>query len=257
MPIVQSPQFPQKTWSKQGKGYVDQWHGTVSEVDALEFFIGSECPFAPSLALDGVRTYPDVSGTRKYIDYTYLPREVVIETTVDTNKPVFTCDIGTLEKPLETHVNSSGVSDYLRKWNYYLAIRNGVSSPAFWGTDNATTDSTANDRGNYQWVKELSEVDTSVIGKNFWFKNKTKPGQESYILPSPVVSATYFYSNKLKANKTLQNVGKLSTPAETYGRVGGAWLIMSGSVRKDGRKYVVDLKYQWADKWDTDLYASV
>jgi hypothetical protein len=78
---------------------------------------------------------------------------------------------------------------------------------------------------------------------------------DSYVIPAPIVSATTYYTQANRAGQAAAKVGKISTPAQTYGVSGGAWLVMSAGVADDSGLYRVDLKYQWAPKWDTDIYS--
>ena len=98
----------------------------------------------------------------------------------------------------------------------------------------------------------------SVEGNGKWWKleDRTKPEIESFVLPSPVIQERKHYKSKKSASTAASTVGKIETPDETYGKTGGQWLVMSATVQRDGKRYLVEKMYQWANSWDSDLYAS-
>lgn len=246
--LIQETGFEQRSYGRSGKQIVDRWHGEYADViKQTAYTLGMVCPYDPLLTLNDIKISPDISRTRGIIDLTYNSADGGGDIP-DTNKNIWTLSNGTLEKALETHPS------YLKKWNHNLAVKNGTSKPAWFDTDNNTTDSTSGATSTYQWVKDFSEVDVSQIGKNYAKYLKIKPGIESYIVPSPVVEGTLYYSQAERCYLIAAHVGKKVTPSVTFGITGGEWLLMSASVSRENGKWKATVSCQWAQSWDSTLY---
>jgi len=155
----------------------------------------------------------------------------------------YVLDNGTFERPLETKTG------YLTRWNYRLAAKAGVNStPGWWSTatDTTLTDAFAVD---YAWVKDDPPSEWKIL------EEKTKPGQEAYYVPTPVVNARIWYTDKEAANAIASDVGTRVAPADVFGIVGGEWLVTSARLNPDGKRWLVEKTYTWALSWDHDLYS--
>lgn len=246
MALTQDNGFEQYRDSKSGNQIIDQYHGTLAEALAhSDYTKGMPCPYDAGLVLVDITVSKDISGTRGTLTLTYAPEDSASDQ-VDTNKDIYTLDEGSLEKSIETHPS------YRMKWNHHLAAKSGTAKPAWF--DTAVDYSDTSGSSTYQWVKDYSEVDTSLLGKNFIKWDKTKPGVESYILPAPVVNSTLYFSTKKKATASKYSVGKRTAPVDKMGVATGEWLVTGRRVQQEGRKWVAGVTFTNADEWDSDLY---
>jgi hypothetical protein len=133
------------------------------------------------------------------------------------------------------------------KHNHILAAKDGVTAtPTWW--DTATDETDASDE-DYKW---LSDIDSLPDGY-YPLKAKTK-NIETVIVPSPVVVGTTKYKTYSKAvNKKIES-GTIATPEKTFGLT-GEFLVVASSIGKDGRRWVVETRYQEAPEWDSDYYS--
>ena len=95
-----------------------------------------------------------------------------------------------------------------------------------------------------------------VIGKNFWFLPKLYPGEETKLIPCPIVTATFYEEQLAKAEKAAALIGSKVTPNKTFGKTGGEWLCSDGGLEMVGHTYRIDHTYQWADIWREHLYGT-
>jgi len=246
--------FPQITGNGLGATLADEFYTTYDLTDiyaklpAMDSSYDEESitPDIATLRLSSYSINPTASKNHAIITLNYQPtdangggggggggNQVVAEYFLET---------GALEKPLESF------PDYVTKWNYHLASKNDTSQPKPTDWDKKTTIKLT--ETEWMWVKERSELasDWNVI------EAKEKNGKESYILPSPVVQERKNYPSKDSASEAAAVVGTRVAPAELFGIVGGDWLVMSASVQKDGRSYLLERTFQYADDWDGDLY---
>ncbi len=244
--FTQDNGYERKVLTNNGPSIEDRWHGPFADVWAqTEYKIGKPCPYDPLMVLNKITLSKDQASFRGYIDLMYSGMDSSTPP-VDTGKNVYTLTSGPLEKAIETHTN------YKKCWNNYLAMANGKETPAWWDTDD--NDASIPDITQFQWVKDLGSVDTQSIGKKWTYLNKKKPGVESYIVASPVVEATLYFSQATRAYQIAVKNGKRAAPAVTFGITGGEWLVNDCSLSQQGKKWVATVRYQWADSWDHDIY---
>jgi hypothetical protein len=157
----------------------------------------------------------------------------------------YTLEDGGQEVPIDRKKTNGDylLSGYRTKWNYHLAAPDGTAVPSWWTT---ATDLEAAEP--FRWVKEPDSLrDGEVI-----IKTKTK-NAESYIAPAPVVVETRRYKSYTSAVANVPRPGTRKTPGRTFG-YSGAWLVVAAPVRPDGRRWVAEIRYQFAPEWDTDIY---
>lgn len=237
--------YPVKETDKGGSVVTDRYYGAwASILDFSGASIGEPCPIDPSLSLTRISISRTEDGGRGYVDLVYQPADSAGQSgNVDSNIPVWTCRIATLEKPLETH------PDYRTLWNYNLVIKTGEAAPEpTWANDSTTLE--VDDPDIFKWVKdEIPDGYNICAGYE-----RQIPGVESYILPSPVVESVYYYSNYRRAVGALSSVGSKETPARVFGMEGGEWLVMGCDVSLEGSRWAVRTSYQWAEEWNDKLY---
>lgn len=249
--LKQAPGYETYDDDINGLIVTDSWFGPWSEVKGGNhgFVKGAECPYDKSLCLAKISVKPS-AGNLGYVTLVYQPTDSVT-IGVDTNKPKYMLQMNEVQQSCKLLPN------YRKNWDCYLAIRKGLTAPSFWETDDNTTDSTSGDRKNYQWVEELSSVDTEAIGQEWTHINKTKPGKEIYTVHVPVVSVRLVFSQFAKAKAASKKAGKRGAPAETFGYDDGEWLIGGGNIDTTERgKWYVDMTYTWAKSVDHDYYES-
>jgi hypothetical protein len=245
--------FPVKSITKGGVTLTDSYYGPWSAIlNFDDMRPGDPCPDDASLSLVNIAIRRGEHTSKGYVELTYQPAEGAGQTgIVDSNVPMWTCRIGTLEKPIETH------PDYRTNWNYNLVVKSGAEAgdPTTWWTSNTdlSVDLTFGD-DVYKWVKDEVPAGYNMCESGNVKFVKQIPGVESYILPSPVVESTFYYSSYRSAVDALLVVGTKATPDMTFGAAGGEWLVMGCDVSLEGKKWAVRTTYQWADKWNDKLY---
>jgi hypothetical protein len=186
------------------------------------------------------------------VDLIYQPSDSQIEP-AEAETQVF-LDNSTLEKTIESH------PDFKTHWKYdlYGYVNKGdtptIPTWALTATDR-TDASNEEEVGEYMWTQDIPSGKKSDDGPR-WVKIGTaiKQGVENYIIASPVVQERTHYKSKKSADEAAAAVGKKQLPPELFGKVGGEWLVMSASVQREGRRYLVEKSYQYADSWDGDVY---
>jgi len=163
---------------------------------------------------------------------------------IEENATVYTMSDGALEKPVETH------DDYTLLWNYSMSKKKNAatSKPTLTGTTDSIPEASS---GDWKWVKDASDMgeDWSITDA------ATKKGKESYIIGAPVVNEKKYYKYQTSASSVASSVGSKVTPGNTFGKSGGEWLVIGSEVYYENGLWVADLRYQWADEWDADIYA--
>lgn len=235
--------FPVKQISGGGSSINDSYYGDYSAVMAYDWKskIGEPSDLDPSLCLANVAIRRGEGGLKGYADLSYQAVDATQSGIVDSGVPVWTCRVGALEKPLETH------PDYRTLWNYNLVLKKGQEAdPPEWALEAKTLEA----EEFFKWVKdEVPENYNLCDGYE-----RQLPGVESYILPSPVVESTLYYSDIRNAYDALKTVGTKTAPEKTFGYDGGEWLVMGADISKEGKKWAVRVSYQWAQKWEDKLY---
>ena len=248
--------FPKITGNEDGATLTDEFYADYNLTDIFGKLPDNGSLYDPenispelvALRLNTYSIVPTATKNNAIITLTYQPSTSSIG--IEEGIADYFMENTGLEKALETATNPFQPTSYLTRWNYHLCKLDGTaeSKPASW--DSATN--TKLSETEWKWVKEASELpDDWVI-----VEAKTKQGIESYIYPAPVVQERKFYGSKKSASTAAAQVGKRVTPGETFGFTGGEWLIVSASIQKDGRKYLVERSFQYADDWDSDLYAT-
>ena len=255
--------FPQIQGNVEGATLVDEFY---CDYDLTDIFLklpkpnsaydsSNISPALSQLLLSSYSITPTGSKNHAFVSLQYQPSDA--KTAPDEYVEEYFLENGTLEKALETHVN------YLTKWNYdlyeFISVTSEPSAtPAWWDTAIDRTNATGKALENeYCWDKDKPSGgynDGSTVWDWTKVKERLKPGVESYIIPSPVVQERIYYSSKKSANTAGNTTGTILTPDETFGVSGGEWLVMSASVQKAGRRYLVERSFQRAKDWDEDFY---
>ena len=159
------------------------------------------------------------------------------------------------EKPLEFN------SNYLISWNYNLYGKfkgNALLALAGFNAAIAKTWATMTDLDDAAAAGDDYKVSKSDPGSEWAIiESKTKPAQEFYIAPQPVVFQRDYHRTQAAAEADLQTVSTRILPAEVFGYTNNVanWLCTSSNTQHDGKYWVTETEYLYsADGWDTDLY---
>jgi hypothetical protein len=263
--------FPQITGAGSDITLVDEFFADYDLTDVFSKipFSGSlydEENIVPQLSTLRLSTYavnPTATKNNAIITLTYQPSHSNVPP--EENIAEWFLENNTIDKPLESAQEPEQPEDYLTMWNYnlyeFVEENAGPSELPTWATD-ATDKSDGkedNVEGAYQWAKEKPSGGYQQDGSTYdWYKvqDMSKPGQESFIIAAPVIQERVHYRSKLSASEAASTVGQIETPTETYGKEDGEWLVMSATIQRDGRRYLVEKTFQWANEWDSDLYAT-
>lgn len=247
--------YPSLRVDKHGATLVDCFYGAWEDVFSFDVPLGARHHERENFALDSYSIKRNESGTIGEIELVFVPAGAENIPT-NSNAPDPTCRVSLFESPLEMHPK------YRTKWNYCLAARDDApdTSPSWWGEK---TDLSTSDDEVYRWIKTPSELPQQPDHTWKIVKQKTKPGQESFFMPSVVVEEKLYFSDVKKASKACENAGKIMTPKNTFGRKNGSWLNMGADIFREGKKWVVSTTYQFSgektaganDGWDTELYS--
>jgi hypothetical protein len=154
------------------------------------------------------------------------------------------------EIPIDKRKNDGSLwfSNYKTNHNHILAAKDGVTaSPAWWSTATDLTD--AGSESDYRWIKDVDSLPDGY----YVLEDKTK-NIETVIVPSPVVVGTTKYKSYSRAVNKKVASGTVADPAKKFG-LSGQFLVVGSSVNQDGRRWVVETRYQQATEWDSDYYA--
>ena len=257
MSFTQESGYPQKSVNSSGNSVVDRYYAPWAEALMAEetYTLGTECPYDARLSLQSIGISPNPSQTMGFVTLTYSTSDTVTQT--DSGNYEGGCQVNASQEPISTHPS------YKVKWDhgYAYKIDTAETAPA----DYASATSKKKTAEDWKWVRWDEQLD------NTWKTDDTKPpvkaGIQSYLKPSPIVTETRYYSSMKKIGSVLQSVGTKQTPKITYGlptsaankytaQSEGTFLLVGATVRKDGRKWAVDLTYQFSDTgWDGDIYA--
>jgi len=145
--------------------------------------------------------------------------------------------------PIEQHEN------YFACWNYRLIAKGTITEPSWWETEKTTYISNE-DAKKYKWLKVGDQVPDG------WseIKPAKKPGVESFIFPLCEV----VWTRKAQLKKDLQSLanlarGGINAPKDTFG-VSGEWLVVSCTLRKNGKYWTLTVRFRNSKKWDPEIY---
>lgn len=157
---------------------------------------------------------------------------------------IYSVEISTGSEPIETHPLFQGLSsDFWRNWEIWKSdktseLLKSANLPS--GSELYVT------KGYWDPFKITSEPTTLLVEK--WSK-----GIREYLAPK-VVSKHQTSGSP----SNLSKVGKIETPAYTFGISGRNWLFTGASSRYNVATGVFETTYEWLasgpKQWDTDLY---
>lgn len=165
-----------------------------------------------------------------------------------------------IEKPLES------ADKYLAQWNYdvYKAHKASLniedfsgSTPADWNTAKLVSDisfpyrlsKSQPSQSKYKQASDAKEVLYTWI----LVATRTKKGQEVFPIEQPVIQEKIYFSKEKKAIQNLKKANTILTPKETFG-YSGEWLCQPSGIQKEGKYFVTQNKFTFANSWDKDLY---
>jgi hypothetical protein len=271
------PAIPFSTWTRaQGYPIFNRNDGVFSCQDRLyvrsESFDYSDLIEVENLEFEGqyptqIQAVPDPSGKIMNISYTFTRASADGESQAYDGRPEYTLEDGSLQVPIDMKDENQFYArpNFKIHWIYYLVGKKeidwrssslgGVVTPemlTWWETATEVTDAfleafNGKDKKMF-WVKENDSIPTGY--KILKFKKKNI---EYFIYPSPTVVEVRKYMSYSTAVKNISRVGYIKTPKKTFGYE-GMWLIVGSSCSHDGRRWRVTTRYQWALKWDKDIY---
>ena len=201
----------------------------------------------------------------KFLDRLDMPNLIIHA----NNTIQYELSINFIEKALETKVDSNGAITYLKKWNYnlYQMVADKDASttaiPAWFDTAHDESDA---DGVTWAWAKIRSGDPKSGVWKLASYSGSTgkmiKPGIESYLVAQPVITAKGYFTTRNDAVSFLMTAIGLKDPSYRFGFAASGtspvchkWLAMPMGIVSDGKMWIAQNQYQFADKWDADLYA--
>jgi hypothetical protein len=158
----------------------------------------------------------------------------------------WTLDDSGQEIPIDKRKNDGSLwfPAYRTNHNHMLAGLAGTEVPAAW----STATNTQLDNELLRWVKYADGLPEGWV----ILRDKTR-NIEAVLRPSPVVVGKKRYSSYSTASAQAVKTGSRVAPASTFG-ITGEWLVTSSSIYHDGRRWVVETRYQAALQWDADYY---
>jgi hypothetical protein len=239
----------------------------IATIDSYLPAIGNEVTGSGFVADIDVRNAPGY-GTLliKFLDRIDTPSGGTIHS---ENGVEYELNVNLVEKPLETKVNSSGVSTYLMKWNHNLyervADKDASTSaiPAWFDTAKTPADA---DGVNWAWAKirpgDPKDGVWKLANYSGAYGTMTKPGVESYLVAQPVIMAKRYNKSKSTAEAYLLGTVGLQDPGDRFDFPASGsgiyrWLAYPVGITSDGEYWIAQNQYMYADKWDTDLYSVI
>jgi len=182
---------------------------------------------------------------------------------------ICTLEDGGLEMPLDSKKadGSFWVPEYKTCWLHELhakcEIKDGslieAQVPGWWGS--ATTNIiTGDDAMWYRWVRgtsyDIPQQFKDLDKKTYIWKpiKERLMRAEAKLIPSPIVVEKVYYKDVKDTYNIAAKVGKIAEPEERFGVSGGAFLVTSASVYKDGKLWCAQRNFTWAPGWDTRIY---
>lgn len=204
------------------------------------------------LVVSDIAAEPDVAQNMMFVTIKYgSPGSSGLPNATD-GQTEWTLDDSGMEVPIDKRKANGSLlfPNYRTKHNYKFAAAT-VEASGSAEVDEIWNDATTTTLDNplYRWVKE----DDSLPEGWIVCRDKTK-NIEAAMQPSAVVVGTVKYTSYNSAVANRKPIGKKVTPTKTFG-ITGEWLIVSSSISKDGRRWVVTTRYQNAPEWDSDYYS--
>jgi len=223
------------------KFYVDSTDFLSSQLQTL-----SSLKFG-ALWLSSAEAAPDVSGKKVHISVSYTPASGSGSGRSESGVPEYTLEDGGQEIPISKRRQNGTpwFTKYKTNWDHHM-VGTDADVPASWAT---STDPATTTEG-YRWVREMDSIRSDEVP----VKSKQK-NADSVIVPAPVVVETRKYDSYTEAATNPATPGTIETPDRVFG-YSGQWLIVSVSVRMEGRRWARTVRYQLAEQWDSDLYSS-
>ena len=191
---------------------------------------------------------PNEASTWWIVTVTFQNEVTIEKQSRDDGDPIFTVEDSGQELPIDLlkQDGSPYFANYLTKWNYHLAGEEGSATPSWWTT---STDTTTDDDSDYRWLKEPDSLPEGWV----IVEPKTKRA-ESVMVPSPVIVEQRWYRSYRDASTQTKDVFKRRSPAKKFNYSALEWLVVGCTVSQDGRRWLVEKRYQGAEEWDSDLY---
>lgn len=182
----------------------------------------------------------------------------------------YNLSVNRIEKQIEECRNMAGEKIYRTIWNYniYQSFeivdadkRNDITKyPVFipsW-VDTATDFSEA-DGIKYVWAKQTPPDFKQKSVEFFWKRAQgmSKPGVEAFVVAQAVISERKHCKRKKDAISFLRTRVERAKPKETFGWPSDGdthWLSFPNGITEDGKYWIAENVYEYADKWDVDLY---
>jgi len=208
------------------------------------------------LVVSDISAEPDVAQNMMFVTIKYgSPGSSGLPNATD-GQTEWTLDDSGMEVPIDKKKKDGTpyFENYYVRHNYSLAAASaeaaGSSEVDTLWNNKKTIDLSYENSLKYKWLKDADSLPEG------WtiVKEKTK-GIESVLQPSAVVVGTAKYTGYNSAVANRKPIGKKVTPAKTFG-ITGEWLVVSSSISKDGRRWVVTTRYQNAPEWDSDYYST-
>ena len=190
---------------------------------------------------------PNESSAWWIVTVRFANESVSIKHEREDGDPLFTVEDSGQELPvdLKKKAGTPYFPNYLTKWNYHLAGVEGSTTPSWWTT---ATDTKTDDDSEFRWVKEPDSMPEGWV----IVEPKTKR-IESVMVPSPVVLEQAWFRSYRDASRKTGDLFKRQTPDKVFG-YDLEWLVVGCTVQPDGRRWLVEKRYQGAEEWDSDIY---
>jgi hypothetical protein len=200
------------------------------------------------LSFSSAEAAPNEKQTWWAVTVTFQNEAASDRQTRDDGTPIFTVEDSGQELPVDLlkQNESPYFANYKTKWNYHLAGVEGSTTPAWWTT---STDTTTDDDSEYRWVKEPDSLPEGWV----IVEPKTKR-LESVPVPSPVILEQRWYRSYRDAASQTKDMFKRKTPDRVFNYADLEWLVVGCTISPDGRRWLVEKRYQGAEEWDSDIF---
>lgn len=251
--------YPKKNITRESTEIIDQYYTVATEAvpfpDISQFVIGSYCPYDYNLRLDRIAIDRDTCGKIHRVTLTYNygvtnggsgSTDININdddgSDISDSKASYELECTMLEKDIRSHEN------YTLAWNYFLMSKTAsttIPTSEQWLAAREWDTSWSKDAGNY---KEKGDAPEGWVVRY----KPTKPGVESYLIPSAQVIETKYFTKLSKLSQCGLNMGKLKAPRQTFGIVNNDynWRIVSVTVQSSGQRIMMRRTYQFANGYN-------